>query len=652
MFEQDGVIGLPICHYRMEFALFVHDVIREMRPDALAIEYPASVKQGFITGVARLPYLSILIYPSRSQENIYLPIEPCDAGVEAVRSARELEIPLYFIDLDIDDPPTHLDRVPDSYALVGMEPSKFYKAWYEEFGRHLKKNEADLRREQYMAYRLQELRKKHDKVLLVCGMAHLQGIQERLRSPQILPMGFFRRQNAKVFNLGRESSRSCLAEFGFLSAAYETYRGKDRMHPGVDSSQKLSIRELQKGGLNLRVISGGLKQTSDLEAHVRQILRVSGESLEAKKPGWIDRKAVLELFFSEAGKSYERKFQEDVKLWQIRAMREFLHKYCCLEQRLMPDFFQMVNAGKGVIDDDFAYELWELGTTYPYQEEKPSLMTVEVGPQEVWLGSEKIRFRPRIAERKMRRLGIPSRLRPRDKEGNWDQEFSAGTLCSYPVEDIAIEGFGETLKQKGAQILSMEHSRVEPFTVSLLDGIDYKETIRNFGEQKIFVRELRSFEGQIGSVILIFDEDRENEKYNYRLTWLGEHEQESDLAFYATDFQDQLIGPGMGRSLYGGLMMTYPPGRLFDVWTDPNYVFIKHKHEVLLTAGIEYSVKRNIVYVGPRPPRAVFKTLAARMGRKLIYLPLGSFSPHTLKRIRRFHVLSGHEKRNTIKDYL
>jgi len=652
MFEQDGIIGLPICHYRMEFALWVREIIRERRPEAVAVEYPASVKKGFITAVDRLPYLSVLLYPSCSEENIYLPVEPCDAGVESVRTARELKIPVYFVDLDIDAPPTQIDRVPDPYALMGMDPAQYYQSWHDLYGQHLERDESDQRREQYMACRIQELSKKYKKVLFVCGMAHLEGIVQKLKTPQVLPVGYFRRENVRVFNLGKESSRSSLGEFGFLSAAYECWRNQEQVQTRSDFRKGPEIRNLKRGGLNLRVISGNSIESPEPEERVRKILRRSEADLCRKDRGWLDRKAVLELFFSEAGKVYEGKFQEDVKIWQVRAIRDFLYKYCSLEKRLLPDFFQMVNAGKGVIDDDFAYELWELGTTYPHQEEKPSLMTIEVGPEEIWLGSEKIRFRKRIAGRKTRRLGIPRKLRPRDREGNWQHDFAPGNLCSYPVEDIAIETFGETLKQKGAQILSMEHSRVEAFTVSLLDGIDYKETIRNLGEEKIFVKELKSFEGQIGSVVLIFDEDRDNEKYNYRLTWLGEHEQESDLAFYATDFQDQLIGPGIGRSYYGGLMMTYPPRRLYDVWTDPNYLFIKHKHEVLLVAGIEYSTKRNIVYVAAKPPRTAFKTLAARMGRKLIYLPLGSFSPHTLKRIRRFHVLSGHEKRGVIKDYL
>ena len=35
------------------------------------------------------------------------------------------------------------------------------------------------------------------------------------------------------------------------------------------------------------------------------------------------------------------------------------------------------------------------------------------------------------------------------------------------------------------------------------------------------------------SVVVIFDEDRDD-RYQYLTTWLGEHQNESDMAFYST----------------------------------------------------------------------------------------------------------------------
>ena len=77
-----------------------------------------------------------------------------------------------------------------------------------------------------------------------------------------------------------------------------------------------------------------------------------------------------------------------------------------------------------------------------------------------------------------------------------------------------IENYGRFLKKYAKSMLSEERSRSEPFTTSTLDGIDLRETIRNWHEGKLYVRELGKFSGEIGGVVLIFDEDRDN-RYQY-----------------------------------------------------------------------------------------------------------------------------------------
>jgi len=47
-------------------------------------------------------------------------------------------------------------------------------------------------------------------------------------------------------------------------------------------------------------------------------------------------------------------------------------------------------------------------------------------------------------------------------------------------------------------MLSEERSRTEPFTTSILDGIDLRETIRNWHEAKIYVRQLDRIAGEVG----------------------------------------------------------------------------------------------------------------------------------------------------------
>jgi hypothetical protein len=91
---------------------------------------------------------------------------------------------------------------------------------------------------------------------------------------------------------------------------------------------------------------------------------------------------------------------------------------------------------------------------------------------------------------------------------------------------------------------------------------------------------------------------------------------------------------------------------MYDVWQDPDYEFAESKSERLLLAALDYSIERHVVYVAAKPPRSNFKTISSRMGRTIIYIPIGQLSPTSLKKIRVVHVLDGYDKRKIAKDYL
>jgi hypothetical protein len=124
------------------------------------------------------------------------------------------------------------------------------------------------------------------------------------------------------------------------------------------------------------------------------------------------------------------------------------------------------------------------------------------------------------------------------------------------------------------------------------------------------------------------------------------------MAFYATDPYSKFVGPGIGRAEYGGLLLSLPSQRMMDVWGDWDYAFTESKSERLLAAALDYSLEKIVVYAAARPPRSIFKTIAARLGRKIVYIPIGQLSPVALKKIRLMHVLDGHDRREVAKDYI
>ena len=99
-------------------------------------------------------------------------------------------------------------------------------------------------------------------------------------------------------------------------------------------------------------------------------------------------------------------------------------------------------------------------------------------------------------------------------------------------------------------------------------------------------------------------------------------------------------------------MLTYPPMRVYDIWQDSYFNVARTKPERLLLAAIDYCEESQIAYIAAKPPRSWCYTVANRYYKKIIYLPLGMFSPVFLRKIRTFHVLDGHHVRDYAKEYI
>jgi len=646
------VHALPILHYKMEFASLVRRAVDRVSPDCIAVELPATLEAPFLHGVRRLPQISVLRYDirvsgkrdPRGSETVFLLIEPADPLVEAARLALERELPLAFVDVDLEDYPVHQEQLPDSYAVqrIGLAP---YYTEYLKAGRGSPPGREDLIRERGMAFRLLQLAASHERILLVCGMAHLERLKACYGQPQAVPLERVRREGISLCNLHPDSCREILGEYPFLSALYELRRSPLPPEPAADQ------RSLRRSFSAFELIAGGKRDLPEEEALFEAVVRSAHHA--GREGDGPDRQRVMLRLFREAARHYRQETGETVHLWQKRAFFRFSRNYALVAGRLLPDLFQMLAAARGCLDDNFAYAFWRLAGFYPWQRESAELPTLRLRPEDLAAGSRRIRFRPRSRHEAkgfshLRFLNRKGQKRP----GEWLEGFDNPSICSYPPEDLVIEEYGRFLKRKGTHLLTEEQSRVEPFVASVLDGIDVRQTIRNLHEGKIYVRENLRVKGGVGSVVVIFDEDRGGKKFPYLMTWLGEHDQESDMAFYATPPTDNVVGPGICRCEYGGFLLSYPPRRMYDVWQDSDYSFARGKAEVLLLAALDYSSEKHVVYVAARPPRSGFRQIAARLGKKIVYVPIGALSPPKLKRLRVFHVLAGHDKRGLAKDYI
>jgi hypothetical protein len=586
----------PVVPGKLEFAIEVRRAILRDKPQVVAVELPTTLRDAYLRAVERLPEISVILYNDEQDESgaVYVPVEPADPFTEAIRTAREIGAEIVFADPDAAERPHVPDDYPDSYALRHIPLAKYveaYRLWPQA------RSDRIAAHAEGIAWKLQGC-DPLAQVLVVVSLNLLDPVLDAMEQPQAQPMARLRREGLHVLNPHPECLAEITIEYPYLQDRYEHFRAE----------------------------------------------MASGDG--------IDRRRVQLAVFRDAEKTYESNTGERVAHWQRRLLARYTRNLALVNRELAARIFDITVAARSVVDDNYAWEVWEAANRYPHQKEASDLPTVKISGEEVWLNTKMMHLRRRLPSKK-RRLR-PVGLKPRKKEkvpGEWASQLDGASICSYPPEDLVIEDYGRFLKKKGKSILSEERARSEPFTTSLLDGIDIRETIRNWHEGQIYVRNFQKIHGDVGAVIVIFDEDRDD-RYTYMTTWLGEHQNESDMAFYSTYPFDHLVGPGIGRGEYGGFLMSLPARRMFDVWRDTDYDFAENKPERLLLAGLDYSLQRYVVYVAAKPPRSVFRNIAARFGRTIVYIPIGQLSPVTLKKIRVVHVLDGYDKREIAKDYI
>ncbi|MBJ7449543.1 MAG: hypothetical protein JHC93_04200 [Parachlamydiales bacterium] len=588
--QWQNIYMVPVLHYTMESASFVKMAFDEITPDCVAVELAETMESQLKDAVARLPDISVVI--SGDTDPTYYLIEPCDAAFEGIRLALENGIGAYCIDLDVDAAPRGGLSVPDPYSMARIGLKAYYDS-YRIFADQLPQDPLNKKREEHMARRLKDLSLQYDKVLFVGGMDHIHRLKLLLDNQIFATHTHHERSEIKVCTLTDESCRQVMAESGYMSTFYEIWRSKPR-----------------------------------------QTL--------------IDRHTLNYIMLKEAAATYTKEMGHAFETYHVRNILKFARNMAFMRHQLLPNLMQLLTSAKSCVDSNYAYELWLLATTYMHLKNIDGLLELDLSVEEVWGQSSRIQFR--LKEKSRKSTQFKKRKNPNFLKF---RAFNPYAVCSYPKEDLRIESFAQYVKKRGETLVQDETSRSMPFATSLEDGIDTKETIRHWHEKKIYVKVRGKPQGMAGSVVIIFNEDSSySEKYPWKLTWQGENNQESDMAFYSTDRFDKIVGPGITRCEYGGMMMSFPPGRMYDVWSDPDYQNCRTKAEILLMAAIDYAISSLIVYVADTPPRSYYKSYANRFGKKIIYLPLSQFSSVMLNQLRLFHVLDGHDRRAIADDYI
>lgn len=598
-----NVILVGVVHYRVEFATLVRKVVVQERPDCICVALPHALHAHITDAVRELPYHSVVIHQeAASKETSVLIVEGSDGIFEAARSAIERDLPLWMVDPIVERRLMFFDAVPDPYFVDLLGQRQFFQTSLPQL---ISSTDGDeLRRKSYIAARIQEAARRYGKVLFVGGLAHIPRIRELLRMPQPLPLINVRILAAALAPLHPDSLKKGFTEIPRLTAAYEAWR-KDR----------------QIGGL-------------------------------------VNRHELILSLMRSACDYYERQTKQEVPDSVRLNWARFLRKWLRYKGLLLPDLYHLVASARSAMDEDFAYHVHEYACDYSWTNDPLNPSSVTLNEDNLMFHGHKIilhkKLRTLFGQRQKYRIkAVGSSKWKEHLKREWEEADPGEVdICSYPPEDVAIERWGEALMKHAQHILQASRSGSEPFISEIHEGPDIRETIRRFYEDRIYVRVEEPGGYVFGSVVVIFDEDERVERYPFQMTWLGEHSQESDMAFYSTPPGVEVVAPGISRLEHGGFVMSYPPLRMYDVWTDPAFGFVENRHDRLLVAGIAYSEKPGIVYVAKKPPARQWKRLAASMGKRVVYVPLGSLNPTQVRRMRTFHLLQNKGLRNRAHEYL
>src|SRR4051812_15985334 len=143
---------LPVIHGSGDFALAVRKVMLEQAFDCLAVPLPPSFRADVERGIELLPRPTIVTQPEAGRfqtdgspdsdddsareeaagdeepTHSYVPIDPCQPVIAALRAAVSEHIPRAFIDLETARFVPNTAALPDAYALKKASIEQFAAA--------------------------------------------------------------------------------------------------------------------------------------------------------------------------------------------------------------------------------------------------------------------------------------------------------------------------------------------------------------------------------------------------------------------------------------------------------------------------------------------------------------------------------------------
>ena len=616
----DRITSFPIIHGNGDYSLELRRFMLKNNFDCVAVPLPRSFKGNVEKALRCLPQITVVTQRPDETYNTewvpevnlndddeempkksatYVPVDPCQGVIMALRIASQERIPSYYIDLETENYEDLVAMYPDPYVLKKVNPEKFAAALLPHVPPLSEFHQA---RVMEMASQLRRLEKKYKKILYVCSLIEWPWVRQAYKNNSLPERPHDAVAETELYQVSPPTLTFVLGELPFITGLYERARSE------IEDDENLSI-----DGIKEMLLVARERYKEDLGKRARAITP-----------------------------------------HMLRTFLKYVRNLSLIENKLTPDLYTLVVAASQIMGDQFAQDLTEVASDYPYLN--------NLGLQEFVMGIDEGRFPDEETVAMASRLPGSAvtwktlKLQPKPEKivydkgaWNWD---NAMNQCSWPPEDEAIESFRNAVKDKALNLMGQDLAQSEKFTASVKDGLDIRETLRNWHTGDLYVKVIPPSLGKLDSVLMFFDSPADPRDYPWQTTWMAEHQNESTLAFYATDFKKESVGPGIGLGSYGGCMFLFPPRPILDVWRDPRLRFTNTLEEKLLAAACIHSNEKHIAVLSGDPPGAGWKRLAKQHGKKLVHVPLAQFGAEKIQQLRMVHVLGGHEIRSYASHFI
>lgn len=366
--------------------------------------------------------------------------------------------------------------------------------------------------------------------------------------------------------------------------------------------------------------------------------------------------------FDEAATRFAGWTKQHVSRHERTSVFRFLRRLAKESGTDFPSQFDMLMAAQSVVSSNLSYEWLKECRSFPGDTGGPAQALPEIQlplaaftPKFTTLSVERFdtlqRHIPRMKPRSLdkgKRI-TPGADGPVDESKHADNAWVHGNhpySCSFPEEDVFMEEFSFALRKQASEKVRGLETRSHELTTSLEDGLDLRQSIRQWHQGKLFVREeVNLAKADIGAIVFRFESGLNPEKveevYSWHAFWQAEAHDNSHLLFYATPFQNALIGPGVAKSEFGGFAVLPLTSIAFDPWNDP-YIrsLCKTPAEALVLASALATKERSLLYISPEPPPKELALLVKRSGKSIVFQRLDECPPDKVRRLRTFHILA------------